>query len=91
MSCDAYEVAAYVKHYQAKNGYAPKRDELTDGQYRVTPEAVDLLVKNGILELRALFEGGPFLFVVLTEKGLRMANEASGRRLRTRRASGRRA
>jgi len=77
---DAYEACAYVKHYVEKNGYALKVDMLD-----CTPEEVDKLVANGILELRPLFEGGPAICVCLTEKGLRMAADASEHWHRTRR------
>ncbi len=65
---DPYEVCRRVKRYHEKNGYAPKRSELgCDDAY------VDALVKNGVIELRDLYDGGPKICVVLTDKGMRMA------------------
>lgn len=69
---DAYEVCRYVRHYRSKNGCAPRIGELT-----VPREFADLLVTNGVVEVRPLFEGGPPVAVVLTEKGERMANGRS--------------
>lgn len=65
---DAYEVCRYVRHYRAKNGYAPSREELG-----CAPDFIDQLVANGIVELCPLYAGGPPVKVVLTEKGYRMA------------------
>lgn len=65
---DAYEVARFVAHYHAKNGYAPRISELG-----VTAEQMELLLRNNILELRPLIEGGDPVGVVLTEKGLVMS------------------
>lgn len=65
---DPYEVCRHVRHYQAKNGYAPVRSMLG-----CEDAFIDQLVKNGILELVPNREGGPKIYVVLTDKGLRMA------------------
>lgn len=66
---NAYEVCRYVRHYQEKNGYAPGREMLS------TPALfLEQLVANGIIEVLPLYEGGAPIRVVLTEKGLRMAN-----------------
>jgi hypothetical protein len=67
---DPYAVARRVSHYARKNGYAPRLGELG-----VPEHYVRALARNGVLELRALYEGGPALGVVLTDKGLRMAQE----------------
>ncbi len=56
-----------MKHYTAKNGYTPRRGELA------SKEAEDLIERNGVIEFRALYEGGPALGIVLTDKGQRMA------------------
>jgi hypothetical protein len=69
-----YAVCAYVLHYQRKNSYAPRR-----GEINCTAEEEDLLAANGVIEFFALHEGGPKLFVALTEKGERMAVDRSGR------------
>lgn len=75
MAVDAYEAARYVRHYQAKNGYAPRR-----GMIGATEEEEDLLVKNGIIEIRPIAEGCKPVAIVLTEKGRRMATEQRRRR-----------
>jgi hypothetical protein len=67
---DPYAVARHVHHYARKNGYAPRMGELG-----VPEHYVRALARNGVLELRPLYEGGPALGVVLTDKGLRMASE----------------
>jgi len=67
---DAYAVCRYVRHYHEKNGYAPDRDML-----KVSTEFVDLLIQNGVIEELSLYEGGPPILVVLTEKGMRMSKE----------------
>lgn len=66
---DVYDVCRYVRHYHQKNGYAPSVGMLLGA----TREYVDLLVKNGIIEVLPLHEKGPPVVVVLTEKGFRMA------------------
>lgn len=68
MSEDAYSICRYVQHYARKNGSAPLRDTLG-----CSSEFVDLLEKNGVVQLFALYLGGPKLYVVLTDKGVRMA------------------
>jgi hypothetical protein len=68
---DAYAVARYVRHYGAKNGYAPRVADLPD----CTAEDVGLLVKNGIVTVETIYDGGPPVAVVLTDKGRRMADE----------------
>ena len=65
---DAYDVCRTVRRYTQKNGYAPTRSELG-----CTEEDVELLAKNGVLELLPLYEGGPLVKARLTSKGLRMA------------------
>lgn len=71
---DAYEICRRIKHYHAKNGYSLRVDELhCDKAY------IEKLVSNGVIELRPVIEGGPPIGVVLTDKGLRMANKTWGR------------
>jgi hypothetical protein len=72
---NAYEVCRFVRRYQAKNGYAPKRSELS-----CTNEEVEVLIKNGVLEALPLFDGGTPIAVCLTDKGLRMAQAPVKRR-----------
>lgn len=69
MTDDAYAVCRYVRHYHAKNGYAPNRE-----MCGCSSEFFDQLVENGVIEVLPLYEGGPPVGVVLTEKGARMAN-----------------
>ena len=66
---DVYEVCRYIRHYQQKNCFAPRVGMLLGA----TREYVDLLVKNGIVQVLPLHENGPPIAVVLTEKGHRMA------------------
>ena len=70
MQEDAYAVCRYVRRYHEKNGYSPDRDMLG-----VSTEFADLLIQNGVIEELALYEGGPPILVVLTEKGARMSKE----------------
>ena len=65
---DPYEVCRYIRHYRQKNGYAPRR-----GECGCSEAFIDQLVENGIVEVLPLYEGGPPVGVVLTEKGARMA------------------
>ena len=68
MTDDAYEICRYVKRYHEKNGYAPTLEMLNcDAAF------ADLLVNNGIIEVRPLYEGGRPIKVFLTDKGMRMA------------------
>ena len=76
---DAYDIAEHVRHYHAKNAYAPRRSEL-----ETMGADVDALEKNGVIELLANRVGGPRIYVRLTDKGLRMAIEAPEHRRRTR-------
>jgi len=65
-----YDICRRIKRHHEKNGYPLKRIELPcDDAF------VDKLVKNGVIELHALYEGGPQVCVMLTDKGLRMAKE----------------
>ena len=68
MSCDAYAIARYVAHYRAKNGYAPR-----PGLLCCSADEVEALVRNGVIEICPLYEGGPPVCVVLTDKGRRMS------------------
>lgn len=61
MTDDAYEVCRYVRHYHAKNGYAPTRK-----MCMCSSEFIDQLVANDVVKLDAEE-------VFLTDKGLRMA------------------
>ncbi len=78
---NAYAACKYIRHYHAKNGYAPRRGDVPD----CTDADIDKLVENDIIEILPLYEGGPKLGIVLTDKGRRMANEQS----RARRPRGR--
>jgi len=73
---DAYAVTRYVRHYRAKNGYSPRPAELPD----CGPGDIEALVKNDIIVVLSLHEGGPLVCVMLTDKGLRMATETRKRR-----------
>jgi hypothetical protein len=72
---DAYAVCKYIRHYTSKNGYLPRR-----GMVDCTKEEEDLLVKNGVIQILPLYEGGPPIAVALTEKGERMASGQRRRR-----------
>jgi hypothetical protein len=67
---DAYVICRFVRDYYRKNDYVPTVEEL-----KVPQAYVELLVKNGVVELRSHYEGGHKVLVVLTEKGARMAEE----------------
>ncbi len=71
MPTDAYEICRRVQQYVQKNGYSPKRDELTARW--CTLKFLELLVLNDVVSLVPLYEGGPLVCVVLTPKGARMA------------------
>jgi hypothetical protein len=70
-------LCTYILAYGAENRYPPKRGDI--GCTRAEEEA---LAKNGVIEFRPLYEGGPPVAIRLTEKGLRMAKgrTRSGRR-----------
>jgi hypothetical protein len=68
LSQDAYSIARYVRHYHAKNGFAPTRCHVG-----ISAEEEAALVKNGIIELAANYPDGPKIYIVLTDKGRRMA------------------
>ena len=68
MTDDAYEICRYVKRYHEKNGYAP-----APGMLDCDADFVALLVKNGIIEVHALYDQGAPAMVFLTDKGMRMA------------------
>jgi sulfur relay (sulfurtransferase) DsrC/TusE family protein len=77
MTDDAYEVCRYVRHYFEKNGYAPNREVL----HAHTPALfLEQLIENGIIRELPLYEGGPPVLVVLTEKGHQMATAKRRRR-----------
>lgn len=67
---DPYAICRHVRHYHAKNGYAPRLPELG-----CSVEEAAALIRNGIIEVLPLYEGGPAVGVVLTDKGFRMAQE----------------
>jgi hypothetical protein len=66
---DPYAICRYIAHYHAKNGYA-----LRVGCLGCVMEYEEKMVANGIIERLPLYEGGPPVAVVLTDKGLRMAS-----------------
>jgi len=68
MTNDAYEVCRHIRHYTQKNDYAPART-----MCGCSEGFLDQLVTNGVVEVLPLYEGGPPVKVVLTEKGFRMA------------------
>jgi len=70
MTTDAYAVCRYIRHYHEKNDYAPART-----MCGCSEEFLDQLVTNGVVEVLPLYEGGPPVKVVLTEKGARMADK----------------
>lgn len=74
---EVYALCRYVRHYHAKNGYAPRRADLACSQ-----EVFDALVANGVLEVLPLYEGGPPIAIVLTEKGERLADTQQLRKRR---------
>jgi len=65
----ARELCRYVRHYQAKNGFAPVRATLGCTDAELTQLALLRLV-----ELVPLYEGGPPVKIHLTDKGLRCAS-----------------
>jgi hypothetical protein len=67
---DPYALCRHVRHYHEKNGFAPLRSELGCSE-----EEAEALIRNGILQVLPLYEGGPPIVVVLTDKGYRMAQE----------------
>jgi hypothetical protein len=68
---DPYEICRHIRHYYQKNNYAPKRDEVE--HWCGGAEFFEQLVKNDVVEVLPIAEGGPPVAVVLTEKGFRMA------------------
>jgi hypothetical protein len=66
---DARAICRYVRHYQAKNGFAPRAAQLG-----CEAAFLDKLVANGVLEILPLYDGGPPIAIVLTDKGRRMAD-----------------
>ena len=67
---DPYAVCRHIRHYHEKNGYAPRRSELGCSE-----EEVEMLIQNGILQILSLYEGGPMVGVVLTDKGHSMSQK----------------
>lgn len=70
---DAYDVCRHLSRYRQKNGSSMNVTSPELGLLGVTREYLDELVKNGIVELYPLYEGGPLVKVALTDKGRRMA------------------
>lgn len=60
-------ICSYVRHYRAKNGYAPRVADLP-----CAATHTETLERSGFIELCALYEGGPKILVVLTDKGERL-------------------
>jgi hypothetical protein len=60
----------YVKHYHSKNGYSPTKEVLPNYD-----TAFDLAQKLALVDLVPIFEGEQPLGVILTDAGLREANE----------------
>jgi hypothetical protein len=69
MTDDAYAVCRHIQHYYSKNGYAPAPEML-----HCSIAFLGQLITNGVVEMLPLYESGPLVKVVLTDKGLRMAN-----------------
>jgi hypothetical protein len=63
------ELCRYVRHYHAKNGYAPDR-----GTLGCTPVELSELEARRLVEVYPLYEGGPRIKIVLTDKGLKLAS-----------------
>jgi hypothetical protein len=74
---DPYAICRHVAHYRARNGYA-----LRTGQLGCDAEYEEKLVTNGVIKRLPIYEGGPEVEVVLTDKGRRMASEERPRRRR---------
>jgi len=68
MKQEVYALCRYVRHYQAKNGYAPRCGEVMASQELLTE-----LEKRGIIELVPAVDRGPKLFIRLTDNGLELA------------------
>ena len=77
---DAYDVCRRLKRYHQKNGYTMRVNSPELGLMSVTREFLDLLVKNGIVEVLPLYEGGTPVAIGLTDKGYRMATAERKRR-----------
>lgn len=71
---DPYEICRFVKRYYEKNGYLPTIPELGNDA------PVSELVTNDVIQLVALYEGGPPCKVALTDKGMRMARDQRKRK-----------
>lgn len=70
---DAYDVCRQLNRYHGKNGYTMRVSSAELGLMGVTREYLDELVKNDIVELFPLYEGGSLVGIALTDKGRRMA------------------
>lgn len=77
---DVYDVCRHLMRYHQKNGYPMLVNSPELGLMDVNREFIDLLVKNGIVTLAPVFEGGAPVRVLLTDKGRRMANTDRTRR-----------
>ena len=71
MTPDPYDICRQIRRYHQKNCYAPKRSEVE--YWCGSAEFFEQLIKNEVIEVLPLHEGGPLVCVVLTEKGFRMA------------------
>jgi hypothetical protein len=77
---DVYDVCRLLKRYYQKNGYTMHVNSPELGLMDVTREFLDLLVKNGVVVLYPLYDGGVPVAIGLTEKGYRMATAERKRR-----------
>ncbi len=69
-----------LKRYWQKNGYTMRVNSPELGLIGVTREFLDSLVKNGIVEVLPLYEGGTPVAIELTDKGYQMATAERKRR-----------
>jgi len=67
----ARELCKYVRHYAAKNGFA-----IRIGMLGRTLDEERLLESHGYVEILPLYEGGPKVGIVLTNKGFALTEEA---------------
>jgi hypothetical protein len=69
---DPYEICRKVRAYRSKNGFPPRASEIG-----ITARELATLVASGVLEALPLVEGGPEIFIALTDVGLALAREDS--------------
>lgn len=77
---DAYDVCRHLKRYAEKNGYTMRLCPPELGLLGATRTYLDTLVKNGVVSIVPIIQGGEPVAVLLTDKGRRMANEPVRRR-----------